>query len=233
MINGATRCVLVILLGVIALTGCVQPPPVQDKSGMTESEAMSMPLEEQYDLAGDRYRDLNERFAELQVEMFRDEWRDGSVSSELIPGQGYTIGDALEGDTRDNSYYFTVSRWYMTDQDLKQLLRGTAKSWESRGWKVEEETSQVSGELRVVATTKDGYWFAAVEEQDTLKLTGNSPVYWGERRALSRAIAERRDAENAAGASWDTADRNDQGHAYRLPGVYRPFPDWNTTLNDG
>ena len=229
------RSLLVLLAGILALTGCVQSQPksTADQSGMTESQVLDMPLEEQYEQAGDHYQELNERFAEIQTEVFADEWRDGSVSSELIPGQGYTRGDALKGDSRENSYYFTVSRWYPTDEDLTPILRDIAESWESRGWLVKEETSKVNGELRIAATTEDGFWFSASEEQSTLHLTGNSPVFWGDRRPLSRAIAERRDAENAAGATWDTADRNDQGHAYRLPGVYRPFPDWNTTLNDG
>lgn len=224
------RMLLVLLAGSFVLTGCApsQPASTADQSGTTESEAMNMSLQEQYVQAGERYQELNERFAELQAEIFTDEWQDGAVSSEVIPGQGYALGNALHGDSRENSYYFTISRWYPTDQDLTPILRDIAQSWGSRTWQVSEEASQVSGEVRVAATTEDGFWFAASEEQGSLNLTGNTPVYWGERRALSRAIAERRDAENAAGAPWDTSDRDDRGHAYRLPGVFRPFPAWGS-----
>ena len=84
----------------------------------------------------------------------------------------------------------------------------------------------MNGEIRVTATTPDGTWFEAAEEGDKLSLTGFSPVYWGDQLELVSAAAERRDAENAAGATWDTADRNEEGQAFRIPGVYRPFPAW-------
>lgn len=233
--NRRVRSAIVLLAGVFLLTGCVQPQPqsTADQSGTTESEALNMPLEDQYVRAGERYEELNERFAQLQAEIFSDAWRDGAVSSELIPGQGYTRGDALQGDGRENSYYFTVSRWYPTEDDLTPILQDVAQSWKSRGWQVKEEASQVNGEVRVVTTTEDGYWFSAGEEQGTLRLTGDSPVYWGDRRPLSRAIAERRDVENSAGATWDTTDRDGQGQADRLPGVFRPFPSWDVIPNDG
>ena len=219
----------VLLAGALVLTGCVQAQaqPETDQSGATASEAEALRLEEQYTLAGARYRALNERFAELQADVFADAWRDGSVSSELIPGQGYVLGNALHSDTRENSYYFTVSRWHPSERELTPVIQDIADSWDARGWRVSEETSEVNGEPRVSASTEDGFWFSAAAEDHTLRLTGNSPVYWGDRQALSRAIADRRDAEDAAGAPWDTTDRDDRGHAERLPGAFRPFPPWS------
>ncbi|MFT4232472.1 MAG: hypothetical protein QM606_06835 [Leucobacter sp.] len=227
-----TVALVLFLACAAALTGCdsrsmVAEPAEKDASGATASEALGLTLEAQYELAGDRYRELNDRLAALQSEVFDDEWLDGSVSSEVVPGLGYALGGGLESDTRENSYYFTASRWHGSDQDLKPLVHEIARSWEARGWEVAEETSQVNGEVRAVATTDDGFWFSASEERGRLELTGDTPVYWGSQLALMEAIAERRDAETEAGATWDTADRDEKGHAYRLPGVYRPFPAWD------
>ncbi len=220
------RSVLVAALAcVLMLAGCVKPAQT-DVSGATESETLEMSLEEQYGVAGVRHQELNERFAELQEELFKDEWREGGTHSEVIPGQGGTRGNDLPGATNDNSYYFSVARWYPTDTDLKQLLRDAAQLWEARGWDVGEETL-FNGDIRITTTTPDGFWFAADERGDEIGLEGMSPVYWGERRALSRAIAERRNAQDEAGAHWDTTGLDEKGYAYRVPGVFRPFPAWN------
>lgn len=220
------RSVLVAALAcVLILSGCVEPAQI-DASGASESETLEMSLEEQYELAGARHQELNERFAELQAEILAGKWQDGSVSSEVIPGQGGTRGNDLPGATNDNSYYFSVSRWYVTDEGLKPFLRKSAQLWAARGWDVGEENYK-NGTMRITTTTPEGFWFAAEEQRGQLELTGMSPVYWGERRELSRAIAERRDAENDAGAPWSTTDRDEKGHAYRVPGVFRPFPTWN------
>lgn len=220
------RSVLVAALAcVLMVTGCVKPAQT-DASGAIESEIVEMSLEEQYELAGTRHQELNERFAELQAEILEDEWQDGSVSSEVIPGQGGSRGNDLPGATNDNSYYFSVSRWYLTEEGVKPFLLKAAQSWEARGWEVGEENYK-NGTMRITAMTPEGFWFAIEEQRDQMELTGMSPVYWGERRALSRAIAERRNAQDEAGAPWDTTDLDEKGHAYRLPGVFRPFPAWN------
>lgn len=217
---------LMLMLGGCTLLGAATQGQVEDAAGTTEEEAMDMTLEEQYRLAGERYMELNERVAALQRDFFEDEWLDGSVSSEVIPRQGYVLGGALKGDDRENSYYFKATRWYNTDENLKPLLRKTAQAWESRGYNVAEEESP-NGTIRIIATTEDGYWFAADEMDGQLELRSHTPVYWGERRQLSRATADRRDAENKDGAPWDTTDRDENGHAYRLPGIYRPYPAWD------
>lgn len=233
--RAALGLALALSAGALLLSGCGSAMQTEreaeDAAGTTKREAMSMTLEEQYARAGERYTELNERFAELQREFFEDEWQDGSVSSEVVPRQGYVLGGALNGDDRENSYYFTMTRWYLTDEELKPLLRMVAESWKARGWEVGEEASP-NGRIRIVATTEERYWFAADEARGQLELSAHSPVYWGDQFALLEAIADRRDAENEAGAPWDTTDRDEKGHAYRLPGDYRPFPAWEA-VDDG
>lgn len=220
-----------VLAGALLLSGCslLSPSsrePAVDGGGLTESEAMAMSLEEQYRLAGERHQELNERFAELQAEIFEGEWQEGATTSEVVPRSAHMLSPRMSGTTRDNTYYFAVSRWYFPEQDIATLVREVGKSWEARGWEVIEETSLPGGDIRVFVTTDDGYWFECNQNGDEIKLSGDSPVYWGDNLELAVATAERRDAENAAGATWDTTDRDAEGYAYRLPGVFRPFPVW-------
>lgn len=209
----------------LLVTGCMWQQGVEDVSGVMESEAMELSLAEQYALAGERYHEVNDRMVELQREIFEDEWREGATPSEVLPGQGANLSSAPRGATNDNSYFFSVARWHGVDGEIKPLLREIAGSWEARGWDVSGEVIATS--LRITASTEDGFFFDLVEEKEEIELMGFTPVYWGERRALSRAIAPRRDAENEAGAPWDTTDRDKKGYAYRLPGEYRPFPAWD------
>lgn len=219
------RFVLVAAVGcVLLLAGCVKPAQT-DVSGATERESLEMTLEAQYELAGARHQELNERFAELQEELFTDQWQEGGIHSEVVPGQGGTRGNDLPGATNDNSYYFVVTRWHPIDTDVKQLLRDTAKVWEARGWEVSQET--IFNALRITTTTPEGFWFAADERVDEIRLEGMSPVYWGDQYELVMAVGERRNAENEAGAPWDTTDLDEKGYSYRIPGVFRPFPAWN------
>ncbi|WP_187976694.1 hypothetical protein [Mycetocola sp. JXN-3] len=222
---GIAACV-----GILALSGCSIQDPVTDSSGITESEVKSMTLKEQYQRAGGQYQELNERVAALQKEIYPGEWREGGTDSEVVPGQGFTLGNSLKGDNRENSYYFNVFRMYITEDDLSPTFAEVARSWKAKGWEV-SDGKRHSGQPRITATTPDGFWFEAKGSPGALELTGMSAVYWGDQYALVMAIAERRDAENAAGAPWDTTDRDEQGYTYRLPGVFRPFPAWDAVAN--
>ena len=224
---------LAVLVGALVLSGCslLSPSsrePALDGGGLTESEAMAMSLEEQYRLAGERHQELNERFAELQAEIFEDEWLDGSTTSEVIPSSAYMVSPRMSGTTRDNTYYFDVSRWYFPQQDVVRLVREVRKSWEARGWDVIEETIFPGGDIRIFFTTDDGFRFEVNQHgEDEIKFSGHTPPYWGAQHELTSAAGALRDAENEAGVTWDTADRDAEGYAYRLPGVFRPFPAWD------
>ena len=218
-----------VLLGLIAMcvfSGCAQPVEDRDVSGVTEAEAMAKPLEEQYALAGERHRELQERFAELQREIYEGTWVEGGTSSEVAPGMGDMRSSPLRGRTRDNCYDFTARRRYETDEEIRPLVEGIGALWEAHGWEV-SWGELPSGRTRVTARTEDGYWFEAIEDVESIRLIGSSPVYWGDQLALIVAVGDRRWAEDAAGAPWDTTDRDERGWAYRLPGVYRPFPAWD------
>lgn len=220
MIRGAILSIMLI----VTMAGCAVLTGPADASGVTEEVAMERTLKEQYSLAGERFHQLNDVLAELQAEIFDDVWLDGSVRSEVIPGQGGTRSNRLHGATNDNSYYFSANRWHGVEGDSTPLLRKAARAWTERGWDVSEEL--IANTLRITTTTEHGIFVSLLEEPGRIRLTAFSPVYWGDQFALVVAIADRRDAENEAGATWDTTDRDENGHAYRQPGVYRPFPAW-------
>jgi len=224
------------LVCALLLSGCgQQEAQLEDDAGVTLSDVESMSLKYQYQLAEERYDRLNEFFGEVQTEISDEDWTDSGASSEIVPDQGSALGRAPEGATRDNSYYFTVSRWDATEEeDLRDLMASVAESWQAHGWDVAEQNTQASSASRLTALTPDGYWFALEEDRTTqeLQLTSHSPVYWGDRRSLSRAISERREAQTAAGETWATADRDEETRqAVRRPGEYRPFPDWGILDN--
>jgi len=223
-----------VLLGVLCLglplTACAGPPQ-PDVSGTTESEALEMTLEEQYELASQRHQELNECFAELQNEVYTDEWIEGGVRSEIVPSSGYSL-NKLRGTTRDNTYYFTITRTHaVTEEEPQIVIRRIAEQWRTRGWEVAEETL-FTDEIAITTTTDDGYWFEAVEWPRKIEMSGHSPVYWGDYNPLTDEIAGKRATLDHMGEHWDTTDRDENGYAYRLPGVYRPLPPWNTPTTE-
>lgn len=227
--NARYRAGAIVGLAAIALTlpGCATQKEAKDMGGDTEEEALRRPLREQYALAEERHRELNERFAEIQRDIAQEGWTEGALGSEVIPGQGNALSGELRGATRDNSYYFSVHRYLQGGGAPKHRMRECAERWEARGWEMSEYTSEANGEARISATTEDRFWFALDEEGERLKLTGYSPVYWGDNLALVMAIAERRDAEDEAGTVSQPSRRED-GTAPREPGDFRSFPAWDS-----
>lgn len=222
---------LAVPLLAITVVGCA--PEVADISGVTAKEALAMPLKAQYELAGDRYRELNDRFAELQREIYTGRWREGGTSSEIVPGSGFSRSGSVPGVTRENSYYFNVSRAFSKDQGIQSMLTAIESSWLARGWVVSREVFP-NGDIWVKAKAENGFSFDAYGDLgESLSLDGWSPVYWGNESELSTAIAGRRDVEHRAGEPWDSTDRDEKGYAYRLPGEYRHFPDWDIPLGPG
>lgn len=219
----------VLLLGSgLSLTGCGESEPGTDADGKQKDEALSAPLPEQYRLAKKRYEAMNDAFAEMQRDLYDDEWRVGTIRSEVVPGQGYTLGRGIAGDQSGESYYFTVFRWHEAGEGSDAVLRRAAETWKARGYGIEgERTTRQSSHQVVVVTTSDDLWFRAEIHDGELTLMGDGPVYWGDDDRLTEAIADRRDAENEAGADWGTAGEDAEGHKYRVPGDYRPFPEWN------
>lgn len=202
----------------------------EDAAGASLDEVEQMDLKQQYQAAGDRYVQLNELFGELQAEISDGAWIDNGGRSEIVPGQGNSLGRAPEGATGDNTYFFKVARWHATDQDLRAVLDEFAASWQERGWEVRGQGNGAHVDIRITALTPDGYWFALEEDtkNQRLVLRGQSPVFWGPLDAIQEAIVERADVEDAAGQTWDTTDRDDEtGQATREPGEHRPFPEWN------
>lgn len=241
--RGKTILSGVTLLCALSLVGCAWASDetgagyevmAEDEAGASLDEVEQMDLKDQYQAAGERYGQLNELFGELQTEISDDAWTDNGGRSEIVPGQGNSLGRAPEGATGENSYFFTVSRWQATGRDVRAVLDKVAASWQERGWDVRGQGNESDADIRVTALTPDGYWFALEEDtkNQRLVLRGQSPVYWGPLDTLQEAIVERADAEDAAGQTWDTSEGDDEsGQADRQPGEHRPFPDWNALDN--
>ncbi|UTX53146.1 hypothetical protein [Leucobacter aridicollis] len=194
---------------------------------MTEEESLGRSLEVQYALAGERYVALYERVTAMQQDIYAGEWRASSVDSGVIPGSGFALGGELVGDTRDNSYYYSIFRRYSYDDVTHVTLEEIRQMWAQRGWDVAQEPMS-SENTRLTVTDPDGYWYEIRDYNDgELYLSVLSPVYWGALRKTNDAIHERLDAEDAARAHGDTFDAAEDKFVHLLPGVYRPFPAWD------
>ena len=144
----------VILTSALLLAGCGQPEAqLEDDAGVTLGEIEDMSLEDQYEVAGERYTQFNEFFGEVQTNISANDWIDTGVGSEIVPRMGSSLGRAPEGTTRDNSYYFTVARRYKPDEDLPDVMQRVADSWQARGWNLGEQNTQVSSARRLTALT--------------------------------------------------------------------------------
>lgn len=222
---------LALLTALLTLSACAPRPERPDAAGVTRSEALALPLERQFKLAALRYRDLNLRFAALQREMGQGIWRDGGAASEVAPWSEFTMGSSSLGTTRDDGYYFRVIRDLVNPEDADLSLAKVTALWESRGWVVSHE--DLGSWARITTYTPDGYWFELTDHVGTMAFTAHSPGYWGAQDELLSAVGDRRRAEDAAGETWDTTDRDEEGYAIRVPGEYRPFPDWDTPIEPG
>jgi len=224
--NRVVEIVVFAAVATLFLSGCSVAGSERDGGGMAKEEAFALSFEEQYLLAGERYVATNEVMAELQREIFTDEWENDGTSEELVPGSGYSLNADLKTDDRENSYFFSVSRVHSYEGDTEELIREVAASWETKGWDVTVE--RPFSTIRAVVDTPDGYWVEADSSGGEFVLTVLSPVYWGEQFAFGRAIVVRRDAEEEAGVPGATVARDPEtNRATFLPGQYRPFPAWD------
>ena len=195
---------------------------------MTEEESLSKPLEEQYALAGERYDELQQRLAAMQQDIYGGEWRSRGVNFEALSGSGFALGGKLVGDTRDNSYFYSIFRNYVYDDSTHVTLEAVRQMWAKRGWDVTEEP-MAPGNTRLTVTAPDGYWYEARDwNKGEFELAVHSPVYWGDYDPLITSIGDRRRAEDAGRAHGDTFDPDEDNYVTLLPGVYRPFPAWDT-----
>ncbi|MFF8819343.1 hypothetical protein ACF07D_15255 [Leucobacter sp. NPDC015123] len=194
---------------------------------MTEEESLGRSLEAQYALAGERYVALYERVTAMQQDIYAGEWRASSVDSGVIPGSGFALGGKLVGDTRDNSYYYTIFRRYSYDDAPHVTLEEIRQMWVERGWDV-TGAPMTSENTRLTVTDPDGYWYEIRDHNDgELYLSVHSPVYWGDWGPVTDAIYEREKAEDAARAHGDAFDAAEDKFVHLLPGAYRPFPAWD------
>lgn len=202
----------------------------RDRSGATKAEAFSGSPKERYAKAGAHYKELTAFVTGVQRDIHAGTWQDSPTHSGVTPTEGYNSGMQLEGDGRGDdgsgdSYTFWLTRFYSPEEPAANVLRQTVEDWRQRGWEVGEP---VPGATRSTTTTPEGYWLEISESDGTIELRAFSPVFWGSYDELLTAVAERRDAEDAAKAPGTVFKVDPKTKQASLkPGVYRPFPAWD------
>ncbi len=221
---------VIALVMALMMSGCgPQEDQMQDHTGTTQDQIQDLSIHDQYELAEQRYLELQELAGEVQSQIHDGDWAAPSVGSEINPRMGSSLGRAPEGATKNNSYYFDVFRTYAPaeDEDLHDIIRQTSDDWADRGWQISIE--KIDNRTFLNATTSDHYWFELAENthNDQLHFRGHSPVYWvTDYMELGRATQQRREAQNEAADEWPVADQSSETRRLFQPGEHRPFPAW-------
>jgi hypothetical protein len=211
---------MIALLTVLLTAGCAglqkgTPVDALDTSGTTLDQAMSLTLEEQFDLFGQRYDHMQELIRDAQLAVSDEPWYWNGVG--ILPLGGAMASTVLPGVTNENSYYLNDGRIL----DVPGLtgdpadLEPMRKYFVAKGWKHGDVT--FSSEHSVQAETGDG-WVIKYAVQDTGQyyIDVRSGVFWGRGTDLLHAIAQR-----------TTKDLDQQ---QSLPGVYAPYPKWSDPI---
>jgi len=198
------------------LAGCagVDPMTALDTSNTTQEQAMSLTLEEQFELYGQRYDHMQELIRDAQVQISDGTWYWNGVG--ILPRSG-EVSSVLPGVTAENSYYLTDGRIYEVPGltgDRKDL-EPMRKYFESKGWAHGDVTFY--DEYSVQAETGDGWVIKYVVQQTgQYYVQVTSGVFWGRGNDLLHAIAGR-----------TTKDLDQQ---QSVPGQYAPFPKWTDPI---
>lgn len=222
------------VLVAIAFAGCTawvsrEAPPILDAAGTTQEIALEASLPEQYSLAAQRYRTLNELVTETQLEVHPGEWNSSASTGLFMTLRGDAISSALRGHaTAENSYYLEAF-WRLENVDAPEsLLKAAQEYWATKGWATSKDESQVSpGSFRVTATAEDGTWIALSMVAGDINLTAFSGVYWGDQEALADAIWNIIQHERDEGTGWQPERVDAEGNGVIRPGEYAPYPNWD------
>ena len=215
------RAAMIALLTVLLSAGCAGPQkgtPMSDAldtSNTTHDQAMSLSLEEQFDLFGQRYDHMQELIRDAQLAISDESWIWNGVG--ILPLSGAMVSTVLPGVTHENSYYLNDGRILKVPgrtgdpADLEPMR----KYFAAKGWK--HGDASVANEHSVSAETGDG-WVIKYAVQDTgyYYIDVRSGVFWGRTNDLLDAI--------------DVRTPDGFGHEESLPGTYAPFPKWTDPI---
>lgn len=207
------------LAAVLVLSGCSMKGSTMDAAGRTQTQAESLPLEEQYEFMRGRYEQMQQEFADAQKQISDEPWI--WISFGINPDPGNTAPRQLVGAGADNSYHLQISASIEVPEgqgardDLKPMIEhfdslGLQTSVEKRGdtetwWVAEAVTDE--GNLFVYRVQGNGFY----------NLSLYSPTFWGDRQELASALNERQPAD------W-------VGPESSAPGDYASFPRWSDNV---
>ncbi|WIA99591.1 hypothetical protein [Curtobacterium sp. MCBA15_012] len=194
--------------------GCVPGQDARDAAGTTQAQGADRSLQDEFELAGERYEHGQALLAAAQRRISDGTWYWNGGDVRPLPAGDDAFGTAPEGATRENSYAFRAVRIIEPEgatgavQDLEPMQR----YFDEEGWRW--SSAKVGTDHEVRADTGDGWWVTwNVRPNGQYSLGVYSEAFWAhDAPGLIEAIALR-----------DPADFPDASE----PGVSEPFPNWS------
>lgn len=214
---------LVATILVLVTTGCassaengddVAGQDARDVAGMTQAQVAESSLEDEFGSASERYVEMEGVLEEAQLQISDGPWIWIGGDVLPVPGGANAFGEAPEGATEENSYYFRASRNVELEgatgarADLDPMI----EYFDEKGW--ESVSSEIGRNYEARADTDDGWWVTyTVRPNGQYTVDVYSEVFWtNDSGELVSAIADR-----------DPADFPEES----VPGEYAPFPSWS------
>lgn len=210
--------VTVLAAVVLATTGCASDggggQDARDAAGRTQAQVADLSLQDEFELAGERYEHGQAVLAAAQRQISDGTWYWNGGDVRPLPAGDDAFGEAPEGATKENSYKFRAVRIIEPEgatgavQDLEPMQR----YFDEEGWRW--SSAKVGTDHEVRADTGDGWWVTwNVRPNGQYSLGVYSEAFWAhDASELIKAIALR-----------DPADFPDASE----PGVSEPFPRWS------
>lgn len=222
------------LLVAVAFAGCTawvarDVPPVLDAAGASQEQAMQLPLVEQFELVGDRYRAFNDLVSGVQKDFIEGEWISAETTNVHMTMRGNAFTGALEGEATETNSYYLTRFWRLDDVgDAETKLDELKDKWDKQGWTTMKSDSDIHpGEFEITATSPEGSHFILDMARSGINLKAYSGIYWGDRKALATAIWNIQQNERNEGTDWRPKKVNSDGYGLIRPGEYPPYPAWN------
>lgn len=198
----------------LAMTGCSTAADAPDAAGMTREQVAELSLQDEFRLAGKRYEQGQALLAEAQRQISDGTWLWNGGDVRPLAAGGNAFGEAPDGATTGNSYFFRAARIIERDgasgaaADLEPMQR----YFDDKGWR--SGSAKVGTDLEVRADTGDGWWVTwSVRPNGQSSIGVHSEAFWtNDTKALVRATSVR-----------DPATFPDASK----PGVSEPFPEWS------
>lgn len=153
---------------VLATTGCASGgarrgddaagQDARDAAGKTQAQVTDRSLQEEFELAGERYEHGQEVLAAAQEQISGGTWFWNGGDVRPLPAGDAAFGEAPKGATKENSYSFRAVRIIEPDgatgaeQDLEPMQR----YFDEKEWRSSSAKAGTDHEVR--ADTGDGWW---------------------------------------------------------------------------